>query len=192
MKLYEDSDRYNYPLLNKGSVVLDCGAYQGNFSLEMARKYECQIIGFEPVRQFFEFATEACKGIPQITLYNHGVGGATRDVMFDVRNDSSSRFTDGQDRPQEKVAIIDIVKLFDIVLRKGATVDLLKLNIEGMEWEVIDRLCQSGAIERVLNLQVQFHHVKGYELADARELLMKTHHMTYNKDWVFEGWELKR
>ena len=43
--------RLNYPLF-ENSVVLDVGAYKGDWSWQIANKYNCHIYAFEPVPEF--------------------------------------------------------------------------------------------------------------------------------------------
>jgi hypothetical protein len=45
----------------------------------------------------------------------------------------------------------------DLSERLPTTVDLLKLDIEGAEFLVLSRLCQTGAIQRIRRLICEFH-----------------------------------
>lgn len=55
-----------------------------------------------------------------------------------------------------------------------AECDVLKLDIEGAEYEVLERLCASGEVRRIGQLLVEFHHrVTHYREADTREAVRR-------------------
>jgi FkbM family methyltransferase len=73
-------------------------------------------------------------------------------------------------------------------------VDLLKINIEGGEFEVLPALIEAGMIDRVRYFQVQFHNfVPGAtaKLVAIRMALAKTHVEMWNYPFVWESWALK-
>jgi FkbM family methyltransferase len=52
--------------------------------------------------------------------------------------------------------------------------DVLKLDIEGAEYEVLDALCQSGAIRRARQLLIEFHHhCTEHTLEDTRRRIAR-------------------
>ncbi|NDB69599.1 MAG: FkbM family methyltransferase [Methylocystaceae bacterium] len=60
----------------------------------------------------------------------------------------------------------------DIASHLPARVDLLKLDIEGAEYGVINRLCDTNSISRVQNLAAEFHVRRG-DIDDALESLQR-------------------
>ena len=73
--------------------------------------------------------------------------------------------------------------------------DLLKLNIEGGEFSVLEALLDRDLVKKIGNIQVQFHGC----IPDAaarrdkiRERLAATHHLTYDAPFVWENWELTK
>jgi hypothetical protein len=71
------------------------------------------------------------------------------------------------------------------------SIDLLKVNIEGGEYELLPRLLETGLINRIKILQIQFHNV-GWDSEMRMELicreLAKTHSPTYQYKFVWENW----
>ena len=68
----------------------------------------------------------------------------------------------------------------------------MKINVEGDEFKIIDKILNDGIIDVFDNLQVQFHEF----YPNSRELrlelhnkLSQTHHLTYNYEFVWENWE---
>ena len=73
-------------------------------------------------------------------------------------------------------------------------IDLLKINIEGAEYDVLPDLINNWDFSRVNHFLVQFHNsVPGYsEKREAcRKLISKTHEMKWNYDYLFESWKRK-
>ena len=72
-------------------------------------------------------------------------------------------------------------------------IDLLKMNIEGGEYELLDRLITTGEIKKCKNIQIQFHNYGEWSILKRDQLkdeLRKTHFCTYDFEWTFEGWQL--
>jgi hypothetical protein len=72
-------------------------------------------------------------------------------------------------------------------------IDLLKINVEGAEYGIMNDLLANYNMRKIDNLQIQFHgNVPEYEekREAIRKGLKKTHHMTWNYDYIFENWEI--
>jgi hypothetical protein len=74
-------------------------------------------------------------------------------------------------------------------------VDLIKINIEGGEYDVLESLIETNNIQLFENIQVQFHDFimpNAKERMNAiQEKLSKTHELTYQFEFVWENWKLK-
>jgi len=75
-------------------------------------------------------------------------------------------------------------------------VDLLKINIEGGEYELLESIVEDEyLISRIKNIQVQYHtfvknHVERRSFINSN--LEKTHTRTWNYDWVWENWKINK
>jgi hypothetical protein len=70
-------------------------------------------------------------------------------------------------------------------------IDLIKINIEGGEYELLSRLIETGLIDKINNIQVQFHEVTSTSLSEMhiiQQSLSKTHKPTYQYEFVWENW----
>ncbi|NBU05813.1 MAG: FkbM family methyltransferase [Sphingobacteriia bacterium] len=69
---------------------------------------------------------------------------------------------------------IKTTSLMDILTSENKEYcDILKLDIEGAEYEVIDDLCNSGNIKLVNQLLVEFHHgVTHYSISDTEKAIL--------------------
>ncbi len=188
MKNFHESDRYFYNL-TPDSVIIDGGCYEGNFSLEISRKYACRILAFEPIALMANVAAARLIAYPKVNVYNLGIGGHSRAATFYHKGDSTGMNSEGC--THEEVKIHDIVEVLD---EFGlSSVDLLKLNIEGMEYEVLERILDAGLAPRFKNLQVQPHAFPGAEArwAAIKDRLSATHELEYDAPWCWSGWKLK-
>jgi hypothetical protein len=72
-------------------------------------------------------------------------------------------------------------------------IDLMKINIEGGEYELLSRLIETGDIKKISQLQIQFHCVSPNSIVQMNEIkdnLRKTHHSTFEYEFVWENWIL--
>ena len=79
-------------------------------------------------------------------------------------------------------------------IRSLGRVDLMKLNIEGAEYELLGALAEADLMGEVRFIQVQFHDFVPdavAKLQEARELLSRTHDVMWEYPFVWESWELR-
>lgn len=102
-------------------------------------------------------------------------------------DDGSSIFKESQ----QKVAIEfeDVASFFDEFNIKD--VDLMKINIEGGEYELLTRLIETGLIKQIKQLQIQFHDIESdseLKMKNICDNLALTHSPTFQYDFVWENW----
>jgi len=71
-------------------------------------------------------------------------------------------------------------------------VDLMKINIEGAEYALLERMIETGLTERVGSFMIQFHewHPGAYRRRrKVRQALAETHSSVWNYDFVWEKWD---
>jgi FkbM family methyltransferase len=184
MKPFTESDRYEYPLTPE-SLVIDCGVHQGTFSHILHEKYGCQILGFEPVGQFYRQAAERLAPFEKIAVRQAGVGATTRTERMSIKGDMTGIFADNPEF--EDVPVIAISE----ILAGLGEVDLIKINIEGMEFELLEAILDAGLATQLRNIQVQFHPILPdceRRHAAIRQGLLRTHHLTYDAPWCWENY----
>ena len=112
-------------------------------------------------------------------------------MQISMSDNSSSIFlkTDESETIQLK-SIVNFIKNNNI-----NKVDLIKINIEGGEYELLESLLENNLISIFTNIQVQFHDFlldNGKErMNKIQENLAKTHELTYQYEFVWENWKLK-
>jgi FkbM family methyltransferase len=168
----------NYKVFEKGlkfgagDVILDAGANEGMFSIMMAKAFpDARIIALEPVpRTFFHLVGNLGRnGIRNVEAYNTGLGApgkstATMNVSRVFSGGSSSKCTFNEaEQFQVPVSLITLDAAFD--LYKFSKINLLKMDIEGMEYEV---LYNSEFIPKVVAMALEVHINQKLEFESRR------------------------
>lgn len=182
--------RLNYPL-TKDSVVLDLGGYKGDFAQNIYDKYNCSIHVFEPVSSFYSFIKERFSTNEKVSVYPFGLSDSNKELFISNSADGSSVFLKTEN--SEKIELKSIVQFLEE--NTISSVDLIKINIEGGEYEVLESLLKSDKIKIFKNLQIQFHDfiIENAEerMKNIQKQLQKTHEITYQYEFVWENWKLK-
>jgi FkbM family methyltransferase len=186
----DHSLRLNYPLTPE-SVVLDLGGYHGDFAAAIHEKYGCQIYVFEPVNQFYESCVERFQANPKITCLNYGLSSADATLNIGLAENASSFEST---LTQGAVELVRVRSVANCILELGISqIDLIKINIEGGEFDVLPAMIKSGDIKKVHFLQVQFHnfvHSAAAKRNEIRAQLEKSHVEMWNYEFVWESWRI--
>jgi len=183
--------RYTYDL-GPQSVVFDCGAHVGFFAAEMFRRYQCNVFCFEPMQRHFRELSKRFADTPQIVCLNYGIAPTPGEAKISVEGEASSQFRTAEATESETVRFVGLDEALG--LAGGRQIDLLKLNIEGGEFELLEAILARNLANRFRNIQVQFHQVipdYHQRWLGIRAGLVRSHHLTYDYYFVFENWSLR-
>lgn len=182
----DNAHLYNFSL-NSTSVIFDVGSFDGEYFNAMYTRYQCTIHAFEPVESFY---LQTNVDLPQrIKLNNFALGKENSTFTIAMAGNSSSAFLEGDRIECKKVNFADYIQD-----SKVETIDLLKVNCEGGEYELLETILSSGYIKNVDNLIVQFHYLSDEPEARRQAIvdaLEKTHDVVFSYPFVWEGWKLK-
>ena len=182
--------RFDYPL-TEGALALDLGGYRGQWASDLFSRYACRVFIFEPVRSFAERIQKRFCRNPRIKVFQYGLGGKTREEQIGLSEEGSSVF--GKTADRETIQIVDVKNWIDE--EKIEQIDLMKINIEGGEYELLERLIETKLIGKISSVQVQFHDIipKAEERMRRIQVKLKeTHQPTYQYKFVWENWERRR
>ncbi len=186
---FREEARYEYPL-TPDSVVLDCGGYEGTFAAEISRRYNCHVHVLEPIQAFYDRTRERLKDMPKVKVHHLGIGGETKAAWFFIKGDMTGAFQGEGD--MERVMLAS--PLLCLTLVDCSEVALLKLNIEGAEYEVLETMLAKRLVRRFRNIQVQWHSV-AFNAENRREKIMaqlaETHELTFDYGWTWQNYRLK-
>lgn len=175
--------------LSQDSIVFDLGGYKGDFANDIYQRYGSFVYIFEPVKEYFEQILNRFDGNKKIKIYNYGLGSQDREEKIYIAGDSSSTIIKKADSAED-IAIIKAESVFTEIDK----IDLMKINIEGGEYELMYYILEENLQTKVVNFQIQFHSfVKDSKemRAEIRNMLSATHYLTYDYEFIWENWKLK-
>lgn len=170
-----------------GEVVVDLGGYQGQWASDIYARYRPKVFVFEPVPEFADRIRKRFQDNPDVHVVEAAVASADGRMRIGVAADASSSFGDRKD-------LVDVPVLDFVAWWRAAgcgEIALLKINIEGGEYELLEHLVASGAVRDVREIQVQFHFFVPEAEARMRSIqaqLAATHERTYAFKWIWENW----
>jgi FkbM family methyltransferase len=188
--------------LGADSVVIDAGAYLGEWSERIIERYDPVVHAFEPSHRSVEHLETTFAGRSRVHVHELALGGHDGVGELEDAGPGSTITSDGGSAhaalgdaaaPRSSVAVRDVAAVFDELGLDH--VDLVKLNIEGGEYDVLDRLAETGWLDRIDLVSVQFHEW----LPNAhrrrrrnRRALARTHDEVWCYPWVWELWRRRR
>lgn len=157
-----------------GDTVLDIGACEGMFSIMLAKLYpKIRVVALEPIQRtyFAMMRNIGLNGVTNIEAHNVGIGKERGRIPMNMCQDDhsggGSAVMTYNPALHTKVEV-DVIGLNDVFAEfKIDRIKLLKIDIEGMEYEAL--YPASDALKRVDNIAGEFHSnlkldVKGYRM----------------------------
>jgi FkbM family methyltransferase len=161
-------DEYGLSNIKKPAVIVDIGVNMGFFSLAAWSRYrEAKVYGYEPGPDAFARASHNLKSTGA-TLFNEAVGLAAG--MCTISDSTQSRLsralvTDSGNIP--------VVPFSEVVRRAGGTIDLLKMDCEGAEWEILK---DHDSMRFVRSIRMEYHLDGKRSLDDFKKLIAAGNH----------------
>jgi FkbM family methyltransferase len=147
--------------VREDSIVYSFGIGEdASFDLSLISGYRCKICAFDPTPKSLVWAEKNIRE-PRFKLYPWAISGydgilrlflprIAQHVSASLRQTSLTRADSFE---------AECYRLGTIMSRFGhARIDILKMDIEGAEYEVIDETIASGTIRCVDQLLIEFHH----------------------------------
>lgn len=186
---WSDVMRFNLP---KNPIIFDIGGYKGDWTQLVLEKYDSPIIYvFEPVKSFYDEIVERFNGNNNVKIYNFGLSDTDREIEISVEADSSSVFKVG-----ENTEIIKLRGIREFLFEEEVFhVDLAKINIEGEEYRLMERLVSIPELNVIENYLIQFHKLVD-DFEERHEFITRELSNYYDKlfdyEYIFEGWSEKK
>ena len=165
--------------LGPGDLAIDCGANLGHVARRMAER-GAQVHAFEPNPDAFAALLENTSGLA-VTAHNAAVldrpGRMRLHLHLNYRR-NPARFSESSSLIAEKYNVddtnaieVEVIDLPAFILALDRPVKLLKIDIEGAEYQLLDGLIERGALDRVERVLVETHADKIPSLRPADEAL---------------------
>ncbi len=187
-------------MLRKGDLAIDCGANMGVVT-EVLAKTGADVIAFEPDPWTFAQLQERFAGAANVTLINAAVGIGTgtvrlmRAANFDDNPSSASvkstilgggRQIDAANGVD--VPLIDFPDFLREKLANRSEVAFIKMDIEGAELDILERMDGEALFDHVRVLVAETHERKFRDLRERYSALRKTFAEKYDPNRVSLDW----
>jgi FkbM family methyltransferase len=176
--------------LTPTSLVLDVGGYKGEFAQLISEKYNCFVEIYEPYEEFAKicegkFGENSKINVNQVALFK-----SNGQKKFNIAENAS-----GFEILQDNSGVIE-VNARDIKdeFTKFTSIDLVKLNIEGAEFDLLERLIETNLLDKPKSYLIQFHNFypdSAIRRNFIQENLRKFYKLDFCYEFVWEKWVKK-
>lgn len=156
--------RYEFKDIEPGEYCIDIGSYRREWADEMIHLYKVDVECFD-------------------ALDNKAAWIENCELIFSGQYYYTSMYTDG---PGYKY------RAYDIAPYLNREVAVMKVNIEGAEYKLLNYIIEKGLHKNIRHLQVQFHEVDGMPYQGLYDIiakeLSKTHKLEWRYPYCWEQW----
>lgn len=171
LKTWQDENlehlRFEYDL-QASDYVVDVGSYWKQFADEIKKRYGCHVECFDAIDDRAAWLWDGKMKMGGQSYYTS---------LYDTES------------AQQEYTCVDIAKYLD------REVALLKINIEGGEYELLNHIYDKCRFNNIRNMQIQFHQVDGMDWQTQYDaiahLISYTHKLTWRVPFVWENWTRK-
>ena len=121
-----------------GQSVLVLGAYKGGSIQEWMDRYPVKVYAVEPVKEYIEILLQKHAENKSLEIFPFAVGSKSEEIEINLDEYSTSTFIDSKNKRRiQKYDIVGYLESLEIFPT------VLEINIEGGEYEVMERLITS-------------------------------------------------
>jgi FkbM family methyltransferase len=178
--------------LDSHNVVIDGGAYKGEWLDSVALQYGCFIESYEAVPEFAQHLSQRYARNSRISVHACALGSENGSAVIALADNGSTILPQRSRGASPSVQIT--TRDTRTELRRIAQqhpIGCVKLNVEGSEYEILESLERNEGFGVSKSWLVQFHHV---DEASARrrqriqDALTATHRCAWCFDFIWELW----
>jgi FkbM family methyltransferase len=173
------------------SLILDVGAFDGEWAIEVAERYpDATIYSFELSPPAIERLRSTLSGRRRIEVFPFGLAGSNRtEPISRMGAGSSIHQIEAGDQvdPGRLRDIAEVWSELDLGQVSG-----MKINIEGGEYELLSRMAETGLLPKVDTYLIQFHEwMRGSHgmRREIRRKLSETPRPTWDYRFIWERWD---
>ncbi|NCC03467.1 MAG: FkbM family methyltransferase [Proteobacteria bacterium] len=159
--------------IKPGDICIDCGANIGSISVLMAER-GARVYAFEPNPIAFKELSRSLAGQSGVVVYNKAVLDVAGQMpLYFHKNHknnpifhstSSSLIVQKTNIDPMNYQEVEVVNLPKFILGLDAPVHIVKIDIEGAEYQLLKGMIETGAIYRAEHVLVETHAYKIPEL----------------------------
>ena len=149
----------------------------------------CPVFVFEPRPDYARNIRLRFKQNPYIRVFDFGLAAGDGPISVSDEGCASSAY-----KLTDKLIQGKLRSAGDFLAEHQIShIHLLKINIEGGEYDLLEYLIATGWVKRIRDIQVQFHDFVPNAVSRMRQIqasLGATHQLTYQYPFVWENWRL--
>jgi FkbM family methyltransferase len=173
---------------SENSVIYSFGVGQDiSFDLRAIDLFRCPVFAFDPTPKAVQWIRQQ-RVPPQFHFVELGIGAAVGEMSFhSPKTESHVSYTiSDRRRTTMKSVVAQVADLRTIMQRLNhSRIDVLKMDVEGAEYAVIDNLPEQGSLPQ--QLMIEFHHgMYGYKPSDTRKALVTLNRLGYRRYYISE------
>lgn len=178
--------------LNSDDWVVDAGGFRGEWTDEILCRYGAKVVIVEPNPPYAARLRDRYKSNDRVEVVEVALSDRVGRVALRLCDEGSTLMASATASATIDVRLIDVRQLFEERFPRG--LGCLKLNVEGAEFEILERLLSTGQAGGIRTILVQFHKgpsncVQRREKIQAQ--LSKTHKKVFDFPFVWEMWRLQ-
>lgn len=200
-KLLTPEDSSVFRILKQGDIAIDCGASVGDVTTKMAAQ-GATVYAFEPNPITFKHLQKRFENTPTVTCLNQGVLDKNSQLPFYFHQDidlsrennplvaanGSSLLAFKRNVNKENFVEVEVIDLAAFIEQLPQRVKLLKIDVEGVEYEILNRLIDTKVYKQIDQILVETHEKKIPELRpkhkQLQEKITKEHITNINLNWM--------
>jgi FkbM family methyltransferase len=160
---------YYLPRTLRPELILDIGSHIGASILYFRHLFpQARIVGFEPHPDTFAILQRNVSNLSGVSIFNYGLGAADAEVAASFQGSDFSGFRaragDGSGSTERCETVCQIRQVAPVMRELGVgTVDLIKIDCEGAEYEVLAGL-PNGMLSACKWIVGEMHDASGFDL----------------------------
>jgi FkbM family methyltransferase len=168
--------------LTSNSIAIDCGANIGFVTTKIA-KTGAKVYAFEPNKDAYDQLKYNCRNFNNVILYKQAVGIKEDEVKLFHHvsyKDDPIKWSTGSSLLDYKANVNDstfefvsTIDLTNFMINLNNSIDIVKIDIEGMEIDVVNKIIDLNLYKKVNYFFVEIHDDKIPELKMSTNLLKK-------------------
>jgi FkbM family methyltransferase len=190
---YTNNNFFKFNISNPNPIIFDVGGYRGDFSdLILKTLPGAKIFIFEPAYLFYKLLVKKYIDNENIKIFNFALSGHNLKKKISYDDDKSSIYNSSILSPGE---LVDVISITDFLEQNQIKqVHLIKINIEGDEYDLLNDLINKNKINVFDQMLIQFHYYKFEDYINFKNLrlsILKTHDEYYNLNFVWSKYIFK-
>lgn len=161
--------------LQRKDLVLDLGAHIGRASIEFSH-FAGAVHSFEPHPEIFKELRHNTRNYHRVKAINKAVSDVTGQMKLYFEPPKPGKFYEGSSLVTTKSNLsyenafdVETVALAEYVEGLGKPVRMIKMDIEGAEYQVLSALIETPAIGQIEKIYVEDHCDRVAGLSDMRD-----------------------